>query len=59
MKDLEGPEDPALLDALRRGDEDAFARLVSEHHATLRRVARLYVANAATAARSSKRRGSA
>src|SRR5262245_4943034 len=39
----------ALLDALRRGDEDAFARLVGEHHASLRRVARLYVANAATA----------
>jgi RNA polymerase sigma-70 factor (ECF subfamily) len=39
----------ALLDALRRGDEDAFARLVREHHASLRRVARLYVANAAVA----------
>jgi RNA polymerase sigma-70 factor (ECF subfamily) len=39
----------ALLDALRRGDEDAFARLVGEHHASLRRVARLYVANAAVA----------
>jgi RNA polymerase sigma-70 factor, ECF subfamily len=44
-----GPEEPALLDALRRGDENAFARLVGEHHASLRRVARLYVANAATA----------
>src|SRR5512147_1670805 len=42
-------EESALLDALRRGDEDAFARLVGEHHASLRRVARLYVANAATA----------
>jgi RNA polymerase sigma-70 factor (ECF subfamily) len=40
-------EESALLDALRRGDEDAFARLVGEHHASLRRVARLYVANAA------------
>ena len=49
MKDPVGPEEPALLDALRRGDEDAFARLVNEHHASLRRVARLYVANAATA----------
>jgi len=39
----------ALLDALRRGDEDAFTRLVGEHHASLRRVARLYVANAAIA----------
>ena len=38
-----------LLDALRRGDDDAFARLVGEHHAPLRRVARLYVANAAIA----------
>jgi len=43
------PEESALLDALRRGDEDAFARLVGEHHASLRRVARLYVANAAIA----------
>lgn len=39
----------ALLDALRRGDEDAFGRLVGEHHASLRRLARLYVANAALA----------
>jgi RNA polymerase sigma-70 factor (ECF subfamily) len=39
----------ALIDALRRGDEEAFARLVGEHHASLRRVARLYVANAAIA----------
>jgi RNA polymerase sigma-70 factor (ECF subfamily) len=50
MSDLAvGPEEPALVDALRRGDEDAFARLVGEHHASLRRVARLYVANAAIA----------
>jgi len=42
-------EESALLDALRRGDEDAFARLVGEHHASLCRVARLYVANAAIA----------
>jgi RNA polymerase sigma-70 factor (ECF subfamily) len=42
-------EESALLDALRRGNEDAFARLVAEHHASLRRVARLYVANSATA----------
>src|SRR5215470_8608133 len=40
------PEEAALVEALRRGDEDAFARLVGEHHASLRRVARLYVANA-------------
>jgi len=42
-------EESARLDALRRGDEDAFAQLVGEHHASLRRVARLYVANAAIA----------
>jgi len=42
-------EECALVDALRRGDEEAFARLVGEHHASLRRVARLYVANAAIA----------
>jgi RNA polymerase sigma-70 factor (ECF subfamily) len=42
-------EEAALVDALRRGDEDAFARLVGEHHVSLRRVARLYVANAALA----------
>jgi RNA polymerase sigma-70 factor (ECF subfamily) len=42
-------EESERLDALRRGDEDAFARLVAEHHATLRRVARLYVASAAIA----------
>jgi len=42
-------EESALLDALRRGDEEAFARLVGEHHASLRRVARLYVASAAIA----------
>jgi RNA polymerase sigma-70 factor, ECF subfamily len=44
-----GWEDSAILDALRRGDADAFARLVAEHHASLRRVARLYVANSAIA----------
>jgi len=42
-------EESALLEALRRGDEDAFARLVGEHHASLYRVARLYVANASIA----------
>jgi RNA polymerase sigma-70 factor (ECF subfamily) len=42
-------EESALLDALRRGDEDAFARLVGEHHASLRRVARLYVSSPAVA----------
>ena len=42
-------DESALLDALRRGDEDAFGRLVAEHHASLHRVARLYVSNAAIA----------
>ena len=42
-------DESALLEALRRGDEDAFARLVGEHHASLRRVARLYVADTAVA----------
>src|SRR5262245_52196944 len=42
-------EESALVDALRRGDEEAFARLVGQHHASLRRVARLYVANAGIA----------
>src|SRR4029450_8561456 len=50
MSDLAvGPEELALVNALRRGDEDAFARLVGQHHASLRRVARLYVANASIA----------
>jgi len=40
-------EESALVDALRRGNEDAFARLVDEHHASLRRVARLYVGSTA------------
>lgn len=42
-------EESTLLDALRRGDEDAFTRLVGEHHASLRRLARLYVVNGALA----------
>jgi RNA polymerase sigma-70 factor (ECF subfamily) len=49
QRSTHGREDWTLLDALRRGDDDAFARLVAEHHASLRRVARLYVANAAIA----------
>jgi RNA polymerase sigma-70 factor (ECF subfamily) len=38
-----------LLDALRGGDEQAFAHLVSRHHAAMLRVARNYVACAAIA----------
>lgn len=42
-------EDLAIVEALRRGDEDAFARLVDQHHASLCRIARLYVSDAAVA----------
>lgn len=38
-----------LIEALRQGAEDAFGRLVDEYHASLRRVARLYVSNRAVA----------
>jgi RNA polymerase sigma-70 factor, ECF subfamily len=38
-----------LLDALRAGDESAFAALVREYHASLVRVARTYVSTAAAA----------
>ncbi|HEV8120800.1 MAG TPA: RNA polymerase sigma factor [Candidatus Polarisedimenticolia bacterium] len=42
-------DDLAIVEALRRGDEDAFVRLVDLHHATLRRIALLYVSDAAVA----------
>ena len=42
-------DDGSVIDALRRGDEGAFARLVDQYHASLRRVARLYIANRAVA----------
>jgi len=38
-----------LLDALRAGDEEAFAALVREHHASLVRVARMFVSTQAVA----------
>jgi RNA polymerase sigma-70 factor (ECF subfamily) len=38
-----------LLDALRAGDEDAFAALVREYHPSLVRVARIYVPTQAAA----------
>jgi RNA polymerase sigma-70 factor (ECF subfamily) len=38
-----------VVAALRRGDEAAFAALVDRHHAALVRLARLYVADQATA----------
>ena len=37
------------LDALRAGDEEAFAALVREYHASLVRVARMYVSTLAAA----------
>ena len=43
------PADLRVIDALRQGDEDAFGRLVDHYHASLRRVARLYVSNRAVA----------
>jgi RNA polymerase sigma-70 factor (ECF subfamily) len=43
------PDDVRVIEALRRGDEGAFARLVDHHHASLRRVARLYISNRAIA----------
>ena len=36
-------DDLSVIEALRRGDETAFARLVDLYHASLRRVARLYI----------------
>jgi len=41
--------DARLLAALRAGDEDAFAALVRRHHASLKRVARMYVSTDAVA----------
>lgn len=42
-------DDLALLEALRAGDESAFATLVERYHAALVRLARLYVHDAAVA----------
>jgi RNA polymerase sigma-70 factor (ECF subfamily) len=41
--------DAQLLDALRAGDERAFAALVREYHSSLVRVARIYVSTQASA----------
>jgi RNA polymerase sigma-70 factor (ECF subfamily) len=42
-------EERRLVEALRTGDETAFARLVDEYGATMLRVARLYTSTAAVA----------
>jgi RNA polymerase sigma-70 factor, ECF subfamily len=44
-----GAGEAELLDALRAADESAFAALVREHHASIVRMARVYVSNRATA----------
>ena len=41
--------DAAVIAALRDGDEVAFTRLVDQHNAVLRRIARLYVSSSAVA----------
>src|SRR5262249_39254238 len=43
------PDDLNVVEALRRGDEDAFGRLVDQYHAGLGRVARVYISNRAVA----------
>jgi RNA polymerase sigma-70 factor, ECF subfamily len=42
-------DDRVLVESLRRGDEAAFAWLLDRYHASLTRLARTYVATAATA----------
>jgi RNA polymerase sigma-70 factor, ECF subfamily len=43
------PVETSVVEALRAGDESAFARLVKEHGASMLRVARLYVGSRAVA----------
>jgi RNA polymerase sigma-70 factor (ECF subfamily) len=45
----QGTTDADVVDALRRGDEEAFTRLVNQHHQSLRRIARLFVSSPAIA----------
>jgi RNA polymerase sigma-70 factor (ECF subfamily) len=45
----DAPDDLSVIEALRRGDEPAFAHLVDLYHASLRRVARLYISDRAVA----------
>src|SRR5215467_1823797 len=49
MQPIEVRDDRSVSEALRQGDEGAFARLVDDHHASLSRVARLYIADRAVA----------
>jgi RNA polymerase sigma-70 factor, ECF subfamily len=49
LRRRDGTDDLSVIEALRRGDETAFARLVDLHHASLRRVARLYISDRAVA----------
>lgn len=42
-------DDAALVEALRRGDEDAFLSLVDRYHSSMVRLAQLYVPNRAQA----------
>ena len=44
MQHIQPRDDGSVIEALRRGDEGAFARLVDDYHASLSRVARLYIA---------------
>jgi hypothetical protein len=49
MQEIDAPDDGTVIEALRRGDEGAFARLVDDYHARLSRIARFYIANRAVA----------
>jgi RNA polymerase sigma-70 factor, ECF subfamily len=46
---LASEEDLSVVNALRRGDEQAFAHLVDQHQASLRRIARFYVSSPSVA----------
>jgi len=49
MQEIAACDDRSVVEALRRGDEGAFARLVDDYHARLSRIARVYIANGAVA----------
>jgi RNA polymerase sigma-70 factor (ECF subfamily) len=46
---LASPQDLALVERLRAGDEDAFMMLVEQHQAMMLRIARMYVSSQAVA----------